>query len=79
MKYDVIVRETDLDIGDDFHGAEGPVLLLRRQDGAWAALQAAFYWACVAAGDPEDPDRNGSDSTGAESPGDKTGEHLDTH
>jgi hypothetical protein len=40
--------ETDLDIRDDFHGTEGPVPVLRRQNEDWASIQSAFYQACVA-------------------------------
>ena len=56
--------ETDYDIRDDFHGSEGPLPVLRRQQEPWAPIQAAFHRACVAAGFPETHDMNGPDSTG---------------
>ncbi|MDA0735359.1 MAG: mycofactocin system GMC family oxidoreductase MftG [Chloroflexi bacterium] len=56
--------ETDMDIRDDFHGTQGPVPVLRRQNSEWAPIQAALYRACVAAGHPEDPDFNGPDTGG---------------
>ena len=39
--------EHDLDIQDDFHGADGPMPVRRRQSGAWPAIQKAFHDACV--------------------------------
>ena len=56
--------ETDLDIRDDFHGSDGPVPVLRRQQQPWPPIQAAFYQACIAAGFPETQDLNGPDATG---------------
>jgi choline dehydrogenase len=56
--------ERDLDISDDYHGADGPIPVLRRKHGEWQPYHTAFYKACQAEGFPEDPDMNGPDSTG---------------
>ena len=56
--------ETDMDIRDDFHGSDGPVPILRRNEGEWTPIQSALYRAAVAAGFPEDGDMNGPESTG---------------
>ena len=42
--------EHDLDIRDDFHGADGPMPVRRRQSGPWADIQKAFHAACLEAG-----------------------------
>ena len=51
--------ETDLDIRDDFHGSDGPVPVLRRNDESALPIQAAFREACTAAGFPQIEDMNG--------------------
>ena len=56
--------ETDADIGDDFHGADGPVPVRRFSRQEWRPFQEAFYQACRDAGFPHDPDMNNPDSTG---------------
>ena len=56
--------ETDADIHDDFHGADGPVPVMRRAGETWAPVQQAFYQACLAAGHRKDPDMNGPDTGG---------------
>ena len=56
--------ETDLDIQDDFHGSEGPIPIVRREDEEWPAVQKAFYDACMERGYPSNHDLNGPDSGG---------------
>ncbi len=56
--------ETDLDIRDDFHGAEGPISIVRREDGPWPDVQRVFHAACLEAGYPATKDLNGPDSSG---------------
>ena len=56
--------ETDLDIQDDFHGSEGPIPIVRREDEEWPAVQKAFYDACMERGFPSNHDLNGPDSGG---------------
>ena len=56
--------ERDLDIRDDFHGSDGPIPILRRQDQGRPPIQAALYEACRAEGFPEDQDMNGPNSAG---------------
>ena len=56
--------ETDLDIQDDFHGSEGPIPIIRREDEEWPAVQKAFYDACMEWGYPSNHDLNGPDSGG---------------
>ena len=56
--------ERDLDIRDDFHGTDGLIPIIRRQEQARPPIQAALYEACKAAGFPEDPDMNGPNSEG---------------
>ncbi len=56
--------ETDLDIQDDFHGSEGPIPIVRREDEEWPAVQKAFYDACIELGYPSNHDLNGPDSGG---------------
>ena len=56
--------ETDLDIQDDFHGSEGPIPIVRREDEEWPAVQKAFYDACMERGYPSSHDLNGPDSGG---------------
>ena len=56
--------ETDLDIQDDFHGSEGPIPIVRREDEEWPAVQRAFYDACMERGYPSNHDLNGPDSGG---------------
>jgi choline dehydrogenase len=50
--------ETDLDIRDEFHGADGPIPVRRHHRQHWVPFQAAFYQACRNAGIPDDPDLN---------------------
>ena len=56
--------EHDLDIQDDFHGADGPMPVRRRQSGAWPAIQKAFHDACVAEGYGVTADANGPNPAG---------------
>src|SRR5262252_4183166 len=56
--------EHDLDIQDEFHGAEGPLPVRRRQSGPWPAIQQAFYDACVQAGFGTTTDTNGPNPSG---------------
>ena len=58
--------ERDLDFTDDdlYHGADGPMPVRRRQERPWPAIQQAFYDACLAAGYPACPDKNGPDPAG---------------
>ena len=56
--------ESDADIRDDFHGADGPIPVWRHRRDDWLPLQAAFYQACRDAGFPDDPDLNHPDATG---------------
>ena len=56
--------ENDLDIQDDYHGADGPMPVRRRQSGAWADIQKAFYDACLAEGYGAVEDTNGPNPAG---------------
>ena len=56
--------ERDLDIQDDFHGADGPMPVRRRQSGEWPAIQKAFHDACVAEGYGVTEDTNGPNPAG---------------
>ena len=56
--------EHDLDIQDDFHGADGPMPVRRRKSGAWPAIQKAFHDACVAEGYGVTEDTNGPNPAG---------------
>ena len=56
--------ENDLDVHDDFHGDDGPIVARRFRDDEWNADQRAFYDACRSAGYPDCPDHNNPDSTG---------------
>lgn len=56
--------ETDLDFQDEFHGADGPILVRRYPQEEWKPDQLAFYEACRAAGFPDCPDHNRPHSTG---------------
>ncbi|MCE2499890.1 MAG: GMC family oxidoreductase N-terminal domain-containing protein [Dehalococcoidia bacterium] len=56
--------ERDLDIQDDYHGADGPMPVRRRQSGTWADIQKAFYDACLAEGYGAVEDTNGPNPTG---------------
>ena len=57
--------ETDTDYGnDDFHGADGPIVMHRFKRDTWLPAQVAFHDACLAAGFPDCPDHNHPDSTG---------------
>lgn len=51
--------ESDLDIVDQAHGAEGPMPVRRRRTGKPPAIQSAFHEACVAAGFATTEDSNG--------------------
>jgi choline dehydrogenase len=50
--------ETDLDIRDEFHGADGPIPVRRHHQEQWLPFQAAFHQACRDADIPDDPDLN---------------------
>ena len=56
--------EHDLDIQDDFHGAEGPMPVRRRQSGQAPGIQQAFYAACLEAGFGATDDTNGPNPSG---------------
>ena len=56
--------EEDLDIRDDFHGTDGPIPILRRQQEPWPAIQSAFHKACISKGFPVTEDMNSPGSTG---------------
>ena len=56
--------EHDLDIQDDFHGAEGPMPVRRRQSGQAPDIQQAFYAACLEAGFGATDDTNGPNPSG---------------
>ena len=56
--------ENDLDVHDDFHGSDGPIVARRFTPDEWNADQEAFYDACRGAGYPDCPDHNNPDSTG---------------
>ena len=56
--------ESDLDIQDDFHGADGPIPVRRRQSAAWPDIQRAFYDACLQAGFGATEDTNGPNPSG---------------
>lgn len=57
--------ENDTDFGDnDFHSANGPIIVRRFKREEWLADQHAFYNACRAAGFADSPDHNHPDATG---------------
>ncbi len=56
--------ETDVDMGGDFHGKDGPIIAQRAKPDEMMADQLAFIAACKAAGFPEAEDHNHPDSTG---------------
>ena len=56
--------ENDLDVHDDFHGSDGPIVARRFTPGEWNDDQRAFYDACRSAGYSNCPDHNNPDSTG---------------
>ena len=56
--------ETDMDIQDDFHGTDGPLPIVRRENEEWPEVQKAFYEACMERGYPPNHDLNGPDSGG---------------
>ena len=56
--------ENDLNIRDDFHGADGPIPVRRMDRADWLPIQEAFYQATLARGFLHDPDMNNPDSTG---------------
>jgi choline dehydrogenase len=56
--------ETDLDFQDEFHGADGPIIVRRDPPAEWKPDQVAFYQACRAAGFPDCPDHNHPHATG---------------
>jgi len=56
--------EQDLDIQDEFHGADGPIPVHRHKRDTWLPMQVATYQACVDAGFPEHPDVNHPRYTG---------------
>ena len=56
--------ESDTDIRDDFHGADGPIPVRRHAREDWLPIQAAFYRACAELGFREDPDMNHPEATG---------------
>ena len=56
--------ETDLDIQDDFHGSDGPIPIVRRENEPWPDVQQAFHSAAMERGYARNPDLNGPDSAG---------------
>ena len=56
--------ERDLDIRDDFHGTEGPIPIVRREQGPWPDVERAFHTACVQAGYVTTEDMNGPNTAG---------------
>ena len=56
--------ETDLDIQDDFHGSDGPIPIVRRENEPWPDVQRAFHAAAMERGYVRNPDLNGPDSAG---------------
>ena len=56
--------EHDLDIRDDFHGTDGPILIVRRDNEPWPSIQQAFHTACLEAGYPHNDDMNGPNPSG---------------
>lgn len=56
--------EHDLDIEDDYHGAEGPMPVRRRQSGPWPVIQKAFHEACLDSGFVTTGDTNGPNPSG---------------
>ena len=56
--------ETDLDIQDDFHGSDGPIPIVRRENQPWPDVQKAFHAAAMERGYVSNPDLNGPDSAG---------------
>ncbi len=56
--------ETDMDIQDDFHGSEGPIPVVRRENEEWPVVQQAFYEACIERGYSHNHDLNGPNSGG---------------
>ena len=56
--------ETDLDIQDDFHGSDGPIPIVRRENQPWPDVQTAFHAAAMERGYVTNPDLNGPDSPG---------------
>ena len=56
--------ETDLDIQDDFHGSDGPIPIVRRENQPWPDVQKAFHAAAMERGYAYNPDLNGPDSPG---------------
>ena len=56
--------ETDMDIQDDFHGTDGPLPIVRRENEEWPEVQRAFYDACMERGYPPNHDLNGPNSGG---------------
>ena len=56
--------ETDLDIQDDFHGSDGPMMTRRHKIEDLLTDQRAFYDACLDAGFLSNSDHNHPDATG---------------
>lgn len=56
--------ERDLDYRNEYHGSDGPMPVRRRQARPWPPIQQAFYDACLAAGYPACPDKNGPSPAG---------------
>ena len=57
--------ESDLDIHDDFHGADGPVPVRRLAEDERLPVYQAFLQAALNAGFPYDPDMNHPETSGA--------------
>ncbi|SHN46523.1 GMC family oxidoreductase [Cryptosporangium aurantiacum] len=57
--------EHDLDFRGDLHGGDGPLPVQRVKGEALSPLSAAFLDACLAAGFPEEKNKNGDETPGA--------------
>lgn len=56
--------ETDLDVQNEWHGADGPIPIRRHTPAELVPWQAAFLEACERAGYPAAPDANDPNATG---------------
>lgn len=56
--------ETDMDIHDDFHGTDGPLPIVRRENEPWPDVQRVFHEACIQAGYVTTEDMNGPNPSG---------------
>ncbi|MFI5952683.1 mycofactocin system GMC family oxidoreductase MftG [Cryptosporangium sp. NPDC051539] len=61
----LVRAENDFDFAGDLHGSEGPLPVQRVKGAAVSPLSVAFLDACLAAGYPEEKDKNGAEAPGA--------------